>query len=97
VLLALGARLFASLPQQAVQTVTTNVPGPRGTLYAAGRPMREAFLYVPLAGSVRIGLAMFSYGGRLSFAATGDADSTPDSDLLCRGIEEGIAELRAAS
>jgi WS/DGAT/MGAT family acyltransferase len=96
-LLALGARLFAGLEQHAVQTVTTNVPGPRQTLYAAGRRMRAAHLYVPLSGSVRIGVAIFSYAGELSFAVTSDYDSAPDTEVLCRGIEQGIADLLAAS
>ena len=52
------------LEQHAVQTVTTNVPGPRTPLYAAGRRMLHAYPYVPLSGSVRIGVAIFSYAGR---------------------------------
>jgi WS/DGAT/MGAT family acyltransferase len=97
VLMALASRLFAGLEQHAVQTVTTNVPGPRHTLFAAGRPMRSAYLYVPLAGSVRIGVAIFSYAGLLTFAVTGDYDHAPDTDVLCRAIEAGIEELLAAS
>lgn len=97
VMLALGARLFAGLEQHAVQTVTTNVPGPRQTLYAAGRRMRSAYLYVPLGGAVRIGIAIFSYAGQLTFGVTGDYDAARDTDVLCRGIEKGIAELLAAT
>ena len=94
-MLALGARLFASLEQHAVQTVTTNVPGPQRTLYAAGRRMLTAYGYVPLAGSVRIGIAIFSYAGDLSFGITGDWDTTPDIEVLAKGIEAGIADLLA--
>ena len=96
-LMALGSRLFAGMEQHAVQTVTTNVPGPRHTLYAVGRKMLTAFLYVPIAGSVRIGVAMFSYEDMLTFAVTGDYDHAPDTDVLCEGIKRGIAELLAAS
>jgi len=92
-LLALGARLFSGLEQHAVQTVTTNVPGPQRRLYAAGRPMLTAYPYVPLAGSVRIGIAIFSYAGHLTFGITGDYDGAPDIDVLARGIEAGIVEL----
>jgi diacylglycerol O-acyltransferase len=56
--------------------------------------MLEAFPYVPLAGSVRIGVAIFSYNGLVNFGVTGDYDSSPDVDVLCRGIEEGMAELQ---
>jgi diacylglycerol O-acyltransferase len=92
-LVALGARLFNSIEQHTVQAVTTNVPGPRYPLYAAGRKMRTAYLYVPIAGSVRIGVAMFSYEGKLTFAVTGDAEHAPDTNILCEGIEAGMGEL----
>jgi diacylglycerol O-acyltransferase len=95
-LLALGARLFADAQQHAVQTVTTNVPGPQRTLYAAGRRMLTAYPFVPLAGSVRIGVAIFSYAGNLTFGITGDWETTEDIDVLARGIEDGIAQLLAA-
>jgi WS/DGAT/MGAT family acyltransferase len=95
--LALGARLFAGLEQHTVQTVTTNVPGPRQPLFAAHRRMLEAYLYVPLAGSVRIGVAIFSYAGRLTFGVTGDYESASDIDILGAGIEAGIKDLLSAS
>jgi len=94
-LLALGMRLFSRLPQHMVQTVTTNVPGPQQPLYACGRRMIAAYPYVPLAASVRIGVAIFSYHGQLSFGVTGDYDSCADLDVLCRGIESGVEELLA--
>ena len=40
-LLSLGLRAATHVPQRSVQTVTTNVPGPQKTLYAAGRRMLE--------------------------------------------------------
>ena len=91
--LALGARISARLPQRMVQTVTTNVPGPQKPLYAAGRRMLTAMPYVPLAGSVRIGVAIFSYDGQLNFGVTGDYETAPDIQILCHGIEEGVEEL----
>lgn len=96
-LLALGARAFAGVEQLAVQTVTTNVPGPQRPFYAAGRAMRSAYLYVPLASSVRIGIAIFSYDGELTFSVTGDFDTAPDTDVLCEGIADGIRELLDSS
>lgn len=92
-LMALGARLAARTPQWAVQTVTTNVPGPQFPLYAAGRRMVYSYPYVPIAGSVRIGIAIFSYCGRLFFGITGDYDTVADIDVLREGIEAGIREL----
>jgi hypothetical protein len=96
-LLALGTRIASRTQQRNVNTVTTNVPGPQLPLYAAGRRMLKAYPYVPLAGSIRIGVAIFSYNGQVNFGVTGDYDTTPDIDVLCRGIESGMAELLASS
>jgi WS/DGAT/MGAT family acyltransferase len=92
-LLALGTRIAARAPQRNINTVTTNVPGPQIPLYAAGRRMLKAYPYVPLAGQVRVGVAIFSYDGQVSFGVTGDYDTAPDIDVLCHGIEDGMAEL----
>jgi diacylglycerol O-acyltransferase len=96
-LLALGERLGTRVPQHNVNTVTTNVPGPQHPLYAAGRRMLEAFPYVPLGGHVRVGMAIFSYDGALTFGVTGDYDTAPDVDVLCKGIERALGELVAVA
>ena len=92
-LLALAERVGTRVPQSSINTVTTNVPGPQYPLYAAGRRMLEAFPYVPLGGHVRVGVAIFSYDGALTFGVTGDYDTAPDIDVLCDGIEQALAEL----
>jgi WS/DGAT/MGAT family acyltransferase len=96
-LLALGTRVAFRAPQRNINTVTTNVPGPRVQIYAAGRKMLEAFPYVPLAGRVRIGIAIFSYLDTLNFGITGDYDTTEDLDVLAHGIEAGMADLVKAA
>ena len=95
-LLALGMRLSTRIPQRNVNTVTTNVPGPQIPLYVCGRRMLKAYPYVPLAGQVRVGIAIFSYNGEVNFGVTGDFDTTADLDVLCRGIEDGITQLLKA-
>lgn len=97
VLLALGTRLASRAPQRNVNTVTTNVPGPQIPLYVAGRRMVRAYPYVPLAGHVRVGVAIFSYDGQVTFGITGDYDSAPDIPVLASGIETGMAELAQAA
>lgn len=92
-LFAAGARLFRRLEQHAVQTVTTNVPGPRHPLYAAGRRMLSAHPYVPIFGSVRIGVAIFSYAGVIGLGFTGDYKTVRDIDVLVAGVEEEIEAL----
>ncbi|MGH9098076.1 MAG: wax ester/triacylglycerol synthase family O-acyltransferase, partial [Acidimicrobiales bacterium] len=92
-LLALGMRVASRLPQHNVNTVTTNVPGPQIPLYVRGRRMIECYPYVPLAGQVRLGVAIFSYNGQVNYGVTGDYDTTADIDVLCRGFEEGMKAL----
>jgi diacylglycerol O-acyltransferase / wax synthase len=92
-LLALGTRVAMRIPQRNVNTVTTNVPGPQHQLFACGRPMIEAFPFVPLASTVRIGVAIFSYNGMLNYGVTGDYDTAPDIAVLCSGVEAGMTEL----
>ena len=94
-LLALSARLAGKLPQHALNTGTTNVPGPQFPLYLAGRRLLESFPYIPLFASVRVAVAIFSYDGALSFGVSGDYDTSPDIDVLCQGIEHGLKELVA--
>ena len=42
---------------------------------------------------MRIGIAIFSYDGKLGFGITGDYDEAADIGVLARGIEDGLAEL----
>ena len=92
-LLALAGRVATRTPQHAVNTVTTNVPGPQRAIYLTGHRMLEYFPFVPLGGHVRIGVAIVSYDGALNFGVTGDYETAPDIQVLCDGIEAGIAEL----
>jgi diacylglycerol O-acyltransferase len=95
-LLAMGTRLVTRTALRGLNTVTTNVPGPQLPLYVRGRRLIKAFPYVPLAGQLRITVAIFSYDGQVNFGVTGDYDSVPDIEVLCGGIEKGLGELRGA-
>ena len=81
------------LPQRQIATVTTNVPGPKRTLYALGRPAVSMLPYVPIADRVRVGVAMFSYRDTLTFGITADYDTTPDVQVLADGIITSMEEL----
>jgi WS/DGAT/MGAT family acyltransferase len=94
---AAAVRLAARLPQRSIVTVTTNVPGPREPLYALGRRLMEIVPYVPIASTLRVGVAIFSYCGQLTVGITGDYDGAPDVWTLARGIEAGLAELVATA
>jgi diacylglycerol O-acyltransferase len=88
-------RFAYRLPQWEIVTVTTNVPGPRQPLYGLGRKLLEIIPYVPIATSLRTGISIFSYCDNVTFGLTGDYATTPDLDVLGRGIENGVRELLA--
>ena len=90
-------RLAFGLPQREVVTVTTNVPGPQQPLYGLGRRLVEIIPYVPIASTVRVGIAIFSYCGEVTFGITGDFAASPDLDVLVHGIDDGLSELLAAA
>jgi len=90
-------RLAFGLPQREIVTVTTNVPGPQQPLYGMGRRLVEIIPYVPIATTLRTGIAIFTYCGTVTFGITGDFAANPDLDVLARGIESGLSELLAAA
>lgn len=94
-LLSLGARLMNyGTP---FNTVITNVPGPRVPLYLLGARMLEIHPHVPIMGTLGLGIALFSYGGTLSWGFTGDFDLVPDLHALVLATERSFAELRSAA
>ncbi len=96
-LASLFVRLAFSIPQREIVTVTTNVPGPQQPLYGLGRRLVEIIPYVPIATTLRTGVSIFTYCGRVTFGITGDYATTPDIEVLARGIEDGMSELLAAA
>jgi diacylglycerol O-acyltransferase / wax synthase len=94
-LLALGSRAMTRSARLNMDTATTNVPGPQRPVHALGRRLLESYPYVPIVGTIRIVVAIFSYDGTLYFGVTGDRDHASDTDVLTAGIESGLAGLRA--
>jgi diacylglycerol O-acyltransferase / wax synthase len=92
-LLALGSRVATRSARLNMDTATTNVPGPQRPVHALGRRLLESYPYVPIVGTIRIVVAIFSYDGGLYFGVTGDRDHAPDIDVLTTGIESGLADL----
>ncbi len=86
-------QVLRRVPQHTINTVTTNVPGPEFPLYLAGREMLEFLPFVPVIYGMRVGVAIVSYHGTVSFGVTGDYDTTPDIEVLASAIEDTIAEL----
>ncbi|WP_158843679.1 WS/DGAT/MGAT family O-acyltransferase [Saccharothrix deserti] len=96
-LLALGSRTAVRFPQHLLQTVTTNVPGPRIPLFMLGRRLSEIYPYVPIASTMRISVGIFSYLDQITFGINADFDGVQDVQVLADGIRAGFDELVTAT
>jgi len=74
--------------------VMTNVPGPRETLYLAGKPIDEIFFWVPQSGRVGLGISIFSYAGHVRVGVGTDAGLVPDPEAVVAGFHDEYEELR---
>jgi diacylglycerol O-acyltransferase len=88
------SRAVRRLPQRSINTVTTNVPGPQFPLYCLGREMAEYRPFVPIFHGVRVGTAILSYNGTLSFGVTGDFATARRVDVVADGAVRAVHELR---
>jgi WS/DGAT/MGAT family acyltransferase len=98
-LLALGSRVMTRSLRLNMDTAATNVPGPQQPVHALGQKLLESYPYIPIVGTIRFVIGIFSYNGGLYFGVTGDRDHAPDIDVLTTGIETGLSQLleRAAA
>jgi diacylglycerol O-acyltransferase len=96
-ILAAAVRPVFAYPQRYLNTIVTNVPGPQRPLYALGRRMVACYPFVPIASTLRITTAVFSYDGTVYFGVTGDFGTVPDLDVVGQGVEEGFAALLRVS
>jgi len=77
--------------------VVTNVPGPQFPTYFLGAQMQAVYPLVPLYGNQALGIALFSYNGRLFWGFNADWDAVPDLHNLVEAIETEFAGLRDAA
>ena len=81
--------LFASK----ATAVLTNVPGPRQTLYFAGKPLRRLLFWVPQSGEIGLGISIISYAGTVTVGLMTDEKLAPDPEAILPGFYATIAEL----
>ncbi len=93
-LLATGAGFVQHQPF--FNLIVTNVPGPAVPLYVLGAKLLEVFPIVPLAGNQGLGVAAFSYEGRLNLGILSDPSVCPDIDAFCRGARSTMRDLVAS-
>lgn len=87
--LALRARPF--------NLVVTNVPGPQLPLYMLGARMLEVYPQVPLFTNQGLGVALFSYAGRLHWGFNADWELLPDLHDFVEAIQGAFDELHGAA
>jgi WS/DGAT/MGAT family acyltransferase len=89
VLLSLGAQAAGSQ----TNSIITNVPGPQFPLYMMGAKLVEMMPVVPLLAGVGLGLALFSYDGRLTWGINADYNLVPDLPLFTEMVKESFVEF----
>ncbi|UMB70890.1 wax ester/triacylglycerol synthase family O-acyltransferase [Mycobacterium paraterrae] len=94
---AWAIQAMARLPQRAVVTVATNVPGPAKRLKVMGRSVVRVLPIVPIALRVRTGIAIVSYADDLTFGITADYDAASDANELGNGIVDAVHQLAASA
>jgi diacylglycerol O-acyltransferase / wax synthase len=85
-------RLWMDFFSTRTTVVVSNIVGPDKPIRLAGVAVKGMFIMAPRTGSVGLGVTIFSYDGRVTFAADADAGLVPDPDELLQAI---AAELRA--
>lgn len=91
--------LFAQIAKLGARTqpynlVVTNVPGPQFPVYTLGARLREVYPLVPLFRNQGLGIALFSYDGKLFWGFNADWDAVPDLHDVVGFVE---AEFHALS
>jgi hypothetical protein len=77
--------------------VVTNIPGPQVPLYLLGAEMETCYPVVNLLPNQGLGVALFSYAGKLFWGFVADWDVVPDLHEFVRCIETAFAELAMAA
>ena len=94
-LLAQGVRAISQ--RTPVNVRIANVPGPQAPVYLRGAKLALAYGAVELARSGGLGIAMFSYDGKLCVGINADYDRVADLDAFAALLAESMRELVAAA
>ncbi|MBW2546771.1 MAG: wax ester/triacylglycerol synthase family O-acyltransferase [Deltaproteobacteria bacterium] len=79
----------AAMRLRTYNLIITNVPGPPFPLYMLGAQMQAIYPMVPLMQNQNLGIALFSYNGRMHWGFNADWESFPD-------VHEFVEDLRAS-
>jgi diacylglycerol O-acyltransferase / wax synthase len=89
--------VLSRLPLSVLNTICTNVPGPKVPLYLFGHKMLSCYPYVPIGGEMGMNCAVLSYNETMYFGFSGDAIAIPDLKRLDKFITASFAELLKAT
>ncbi|HUG31710.1 MAG TPA: wax ester/triacylglycerol synthase family O-acyltransferase [Acidimicrobiia bacterium] len=92
-LLSLASRLVGPRIRPFNMTVT-NIPGPQFPMYLLESEMLANYPMVPLWAQHGIGVALFSYNGRLLWGVQSDFDTLPDSGDFVAALQTSFHELQ---
>ena len=71
----------------------TKVPGPRQTIYLAGKPLRGIMFWVPSPARLGLGVSILSYAGEVRVGIQTDAGLVPDPHTIVAGFHAELDEL----
>ncbi len=94
--LSLAGRALAA-SQGPYNLMVTNVPGPQIPLYLCGSRMCATYGFVPLVENTALGVALFSYDGRLCWGLNADYERVPDLADFAAAIAAAFRELERAA
>jgi WS/DGAT/MGAT family acyltransferase len=77
-----------------VNMIVTNVPGPQFPLYLAGAKLLAMYPMVPLLPGSGLGVALFSYEGKLCWGFNADDELVPDVGHFVDDVREAFEALR---
>ena len=79
---------------QKTSVVLTNVPGPTEPIYFAGSKIAGVVPWVPAAGTIGMGINIFSYDGGVTVGLQVDGGLIPDPDTIIADYEREVEALR---
>jgi len=94
-LFSLGVQL--ALRARPFNLIVTNVPGPQCPLYLLDAKVLEVYPQVPLFTEQGLGVALFSYDGKLFWGFNADYDLIPDLPEFTKAVAASHRELRLAA
>jgi WS/DGAT/MGAT family acyltransferase len=78
-------------------TIVTNIPGPQFPLYMVGAPLLGMYPVVPLIPGAGLGIALFSYDGKLCWGFNADYELVPDLRAFRDDVCTAFEQLRGAA